>query len=312
MRDLAFLSMARTYYSASIKLDENNTPSIDGTKLSAAVKYWNKVDVASEYWLDGALRGVLGVLHGRRLSARAREHPHHRGALFPEVVLSGGRDSEGGHLLHQLQLRRGHRRSLRKFNSKVRADQEGPRGGLNRFKGDNQDEPFFKFLKEVRAGKANLPPTIKPVVEASLSDRQLLRNIEYVRVLDEEEERFSKAPGSFQNSPLGGDVKDGASARARPRGRSRGQAWLASATSATLDELNEHLRNGAKILIDITAAQRNQLDAQIATGQMSKAESKVFGVINPDEEHVIWPFDGEYWRDELGFYRQVVSSKCGR
>src|SRR5262249_8447057 len=53
MRDLAFLSMARTYYSASIKLDENNTPSIDGTKLSAAVKFWNKVDIGSEYWLDG-------------------------------------------------------------------------------------------------------------------------------------------------------------------------------------------------------------------------------------------------------------------
>src|SRR5258706_1968222 len=53
MRDLAFLSMARTYYSASIKLDENNTPTIDGTKLSAAVKFWNKVDQGSEYWLDG-------------------------------------------------------------------------------------------------------------------------------------------------------------------------------------------------------------------------------------------------------------------
>jgi hypothetical protein len=27
---------------------------------------------------------------------------------------------------------------------------------------------------------------------------------------------------------------------------------------------------------------------------------------------VLWPFDGEYWRDELGFYRQVVVSKCGK
>jgi hypothetical protein len=26
----------------------------------------------------------------------------------------------------------------------------------------------------------------------------------------------------------------------------------------------------------------------------------------------MWPFDGEYWRDELGFYRQVVVSKCGK
>ena len=41
MRDLAFLSMARTYYSASVRLDDNNVPTIDTAKLSAAVKYWN-------------------------------------------------------------------------------------------------------------------------------------------------------------------------------------------------------------------------------------------------------------------------------
>ena len=31
-----------------------------------------------------------------------------------------------------------------------------------------------------------------------------------------------------------------------------------------------------------------------------------------DEEHQMWPFDGEYWRDELGFYRQQVTPRCGR
>ena len=78
-----------------------------------------------------------------------------------------------------------------------------------------------------------------------------------------------------------------------------------------VDELNEHMRNGEKILIDITAAQRNLLDEKIQKGQVSKAESKIYGVVNPDEEHVIWPFDGEYWRDEQGFYRQVIESACG-
>ena len=79
-----------------------------------------------------------------------------------------------------------------------------------------------------------------------------------------------------------------------------------------LDELDEHLRNGEKILIDITAAQRNLLDEKLKKGQVSAAEAKIFGVVKPDEEHVLWPFDGEYWRDELGFYRQVVMSVCGR
>jgi hypothetical protein len=54
------------------------------------------------------------------------------------------------------------------------------------------------------------------------------------------------------------------------------------------------------------------LDEKLSTGQVSAAESKTFGDVKPDEEHVIWPFDGEYWRDELGFYRQRVVSACGR
>src|SRR3954453_20905045 len=76
MRDLAFLSMARTYYSASIKLDENNTPSIDGTKLSAAVKFWNKVDVGSEYWLDGLFEESWAYF-------MAGDFPHALGNLHP-------------------------------------------------------------------------------------------------------------------------------------------------------------------------------------------------------------------------------------
>jgi len=34
--------------------------------------------------------------------------------------------------------------------------------------------------------------------------------------------------------------------------------------------------------------------------------------VEVDEEHQLWPFNGEYWRDELPFYRQQVTSRCGR
>ena len=77
------------------------------------------------------------------------------------------------------------------------------------------------------------------------------------------------------------------------------------------DVIEKIYRDSAKILIDITAAQRNQLDQAIAGGQVTAAESKA-NIVKPDEEHVIWPFNGEYWRDELGFYRQTITSKCGR
>ncbi|HEX7601553.1 MAG TPA: hypothetical protein VF316_08110, partial [Polyangiaceae bacterium] len=163
----------------------------------------------------------------------------------------------------------------------------------------------------VRAGKANLSPQIKPIVENSLSDRQLLRNIEYVRVLDEEDARFKKAPPTFKNSALGGDVTDALNLARDLAIRNAGNL-ARERYQRNLDELNEHLRDASKILIDITAAERNKLDQAVVSGQFSKEDALTFGVVKPDDEHVLWPFDGEYWRDELGFYRQVVVSKCGK
>ena len=310
MRDLAFLSMARTYYSASIKLDENNTPTIDGTKLSAAVKYWNKVDVGSEYWLDGLFEESWAYfMAGDFPRAMGNIHtisaPYFPKSFIPEAEILKA-------VIYFANCNYDEATTVvARFKAKYEPIRKDLEGVLSRFKGENQEEPFFKFLKEVRSGNANLPATIKPVVEAALSDRQLLRNIEYVRVLDEEQARFKKAPMSFQNSALGGEVQDGLQLARDLAIRNAGNLARERYQRA-VDELAEHLRDGSKILIDIVAAQRNQLDAAITTGQMSKEESKVFGVVKPDEEHVLWPFDGEFWRDELGFYRQVVVSRCGR
>ncbi|HKQ71560.1 MAG TPA: hypothetical protein VJT73_19580, partial [Polyangiaceae bacterium] len=175
MRDLAFLSMARTYYSASIKLDENNTPIIDGTKLSAAVKFWNKVDVGSEYWLDGLFEEswayfmagdfphALGNIH-------TIEAPYFPKSFYPEAEILKA-------VIYFANCNYDEATTVvARFKAKYEPIKKDLEGVLSRFKGENQEEPFFKFLKEVRSGSANLPATIKPVVEASLSDRQLLRN----------------------------------------------------------------------------------------------------------------------------------------
>jgi hypothetical protein len=138
-----------------------------------------------------------------------------------------------------------------------------------------------------------------------------LRNIDYVRLLEEEEKRFKKSPSSFQSSGLGQQVGDALKLARDLAVRQAGELAL-SRYRRNVDELGEHMRNGEKILIDITAAQRNIIDQKLTEGRVSKADSKIYGVVNPDEEHILWPFDGEYWRDELGFYRQVVESACGR
>jgi hypothetical protein len=311
MRDLAYLSMARTYYSSSITLDqETNAPTVNSTKLSAAVKYWNQVDKTSEYWLDalfeeswayfmaGDYPRSLGNIH--TLSA-----PYFPNSFYPEsevlkaIIYFTNCNYDAATTV------------VAKFNLRYTPIKDELEKILKNYKGENREDAFFKFLLDVREGKGDIPASVRPIVEIALSDRQLLRNIDYVKLLEEEEKRFKKSPSDFQSSGLGMEVSDALKLARDLAVRQAGELALGR-YQRYVDELNEHLRNGEKILIDITAAQRNLLDEKLQTNQVSKAEAKIFGVVKPDEEHVIWPFNGEYWRDELGFYRQVVESACGR
>lgn len=311
IRDLAFLSMARTYYSASIQLDpETNAPNVNAQKLSAAVKNWNQIQPSSEYWLQALFEESWAYfMAGQYPKALGNIHtiqsPYFPGSFYPEgeilkaVIYFSNCNYEAATTV------------VARFNKRYVPIQEELQKVLARFKGEQQTEPFFKFLLSVRDGTADLPPNIAGIVKESMSDRQLLRGIEYVRVLDEEMARFQQTSSAFKTSALGNQVsevlkiaRDLAVQDAGDLARSRYQR--------NLEELAEHLRNGEKILIDITAAQRNELDQAIAQNQVNQQESKIFGIVKPDEEHMLWPFDGEYWRDELGFYRQVVESACGR
>jgi hypothetical protein len=311
MRDLAYLSMARTFYSASIKLDENtNAPTVDQTRLSAAVKYWNKVDISSEYWLDalfeeswayfmaGDYSHALGNIH-------TIESPYFPHANYPEAdVLKAVIYFANCQYDDALTI-------VAKFRGRYEPIRDALTKQLDEFKkSSNPEDAFYKFLKDVANDKAHMDPKIGPIVKTSLSDRQLLRNLQYVHVLDLEEARFSKAPNSFKGSKVADLVKDSVHDARELAIRNAGD--LAKARyERNLSDLNEQLRNGQKILIDITAAQRNQLDQAIVGGQVTVEESKA-NIVKPDDEHVIWPFNGEYWRDELGFYRQTITSKCGR
>lgn len=311
IRDLAFLSMARTYYSASIQLDaETNAPNVNAQKLSAAVKNWNQIQPSSEYWLQALFEESWAYfMAGQYPKALGNIHtiqsPYFPGSFYPEgeilkaVIYFSNCNYDAATTV------------VARFNKRYVPIQEELQKVLARFKGEQQTEPFFKFLLSVRDGTADLPPIISGIVKESMSDRQLLRGIEYVRVLDEEMARFQQTTPAFRSSALGNQVsevlkiaRDLAVQDAGDLARSRYQR--------NLEELAEHLRNGEKILIDITAAQRNELDQAIAQNQVNQQDSKIFGIVKPDEEHMLWPFDGEYWRDELGFYRQVVESACGR
>jgi hypothetical protein len=79
-----------------------------------------------------------------------------------------------------------------------------------------------------------------------------------------------------------------------------------------LTEIQDLLNQTTRIEIEILKALRGELDLEIQTEREASGPAVQQAEIESDAEHVIWPFEGEFWRDELGYYRQPVASRCGR
>ena len=311
MRDLAHLSLARVYYSASVYLDDGNIPQIDERKLTLAVNHWNRVDSKSEYWLDALFEESWAYfMAGRFPRALGNIHtlqsPYFPNAFYPEADIVRM-------VIYFTTCQYEDATSLvAKFERRYEPIAKDLTSVLRRFEGEGGSEQMFTFLGKVHAAKAGLKPHVQSILERSLGDRQLRRHVAYVRELDAERQRLAEAPSSFRGAAVG-ELVESSVQRARATAVRRAGTMAKRRARRTLDDLNEQLRSGQKVIVDIVNEQRKELDLKIAKDKdkWTTKDAFTFGQVKADDEHVIWPFDGEYWRDELGYYRQVVRSRCG-
>ena len=307
MRDLAWLSLARVYYTASNRTNpETGERSVDATLLGNAVASWQEVGNASEYWLDALFEESWAYFLADEYSrAMGNIHtlfsPYFDDAYYPEalvlkavVFFSACQISNASAMINQ-------------FHDRYDPVNEELQTTLAGF-ADNQ--AFFDFLQQVRAGETNLSPRIRGVVSSALSDRTLLRNVEYVRLLEAEEARLNQAPGEFRESSLGSRIlqdifvaKSFAIEQTGDLARGR--------YNRLISDLNELMTQVDTVELEIATYRRGELSQEMQEQQSQVSRSGGLNV-EVDEEHQMWPFDGEYWRDELGFYRQQVTSRCGR
>jgi tetratricopeptide (TPR) repeat protein len=307
MRDLAWLSLARVYYTAANRTDaETGDRQVDGRLLGNAVEAWNRIGTGSEYWLDAMFEESWAFFLADEYSrAMGNIHtlfsPYFDDAYYPEALVLKAVIFFSACQIENAEA------MIAQFHERYDPVQGELQTTLEQFQ-DNQQ--FFDFLQRVRAGEANLSPRIRGIVASALSDRTLLRHLEYVRVLEAEEARLNQAPEEFRNSSLGSrilqDVFVAKSFAVDQTGDlARGRY------NRLIDDLGELMNQVDTVELEIATFQRGQLSQEMQEQQTAVQRSGGLNV-QVDEEHQMWPFSGEYWRDELGFYRQQVTSQCGR
>ncbi len=175
-----------------------------------------------------------------------------------------------------------------------------------------QPEEVYDFLHMVQnADKDSYDPTLQLVLEASVEDRELRRGLAYIDMLDDEKKSIQNNK-SIATTTLGQNmIQEIEAARmlsvveAGKKGKQR------------LERLQEELRDLSNRALDIEIETTEKYAARVELQEQDpnallEFERQIDQVMGADDEHLFWKFDGEYWKDELGYYWYYISSRCGR
>jgi tetratricopeptide (TPR) repeat protein len=292
---LGWLSLGRVYYTAAFGADEQS----EGALLGNAVEAWSQVDTTSADWLDALFESAWALFvtdeHARALgNLHALLSPFFTGAFYPEAhVLKSVIFFDSCQMSNASA-------ALATFH----AQYDPVRDQLGALTGGKLDsDAALKLLDSINAGTSDLSPQVRTVLARALGDRELARARAGLAALDEEQRALEAAPPALRSSTLAERIAQDLAVERSVRREQLGERVRAR-LDRLLAELQEVENQADTIEIEILGYQRGELGVPPATPPSSGSS------VHVDSEHVLWPFNGEYWRDELGFYRQQLTNHC--
>jgi hypothetical protein len=76
------------------------------------------------------------------------------------------------------------------------------------------------------------------------------------------------------------------------------------------DALRELLQQALRIKIEVSRQEREALEGALTRGgQVNVLKDYRYSTAVSDE-HLYWPYDGEFWRDELGTFTYTLTKGC--
>lgn len=290
-QELAWLQLARVFYSTQ--------------QFDTSIKYYEKLTQKSPDWLPSLFEAswayfmktnnskALGNIH--TLNA-----PYFENEFFPESVLL-----KSVIYYKYCQYDRA-LAAVAEYNTVFRPLRKDIEEILGKFE-DNAE--FYAYVKKILSAKAGLSDATQRMTLTALGDKTLRKTFAWVDELDKELKMLDKSDKAWQTTSIAAEVLQELTVQ-----QSLAEADAGKLARDRLDRLNEELRrlgtDGIKINIEVMNEKAGQVSAE-AQGQKIAGNNRLEPIV-VDDEHFMWKFNGEYWKDELGFYRFRVRSKCPR
>lgn len=147
------------------------------------------------------------------------------------------------------------------------------------------------------------------LLRLALSDKRVKGFREAIDEVDAESKRLQELEAPFAGGPTHQETLKAISERREELVRLAG-TLLRDKLSAERQSLNDLTSKLVRIQFEITKGEKETLEAKIS-GQNQTTDTQAYGFITAvDDERLYWPFEGEYWRDELGTYQYTLTRGC--
>ncbi len=288
--EIARISMARTFYSTG--------------EYDKAIDYYAQIEQSSDYWLEALFESswayfqtdqynrALGNLHSLNSPFFNDEYYPEAPILQAVIFFYNCRFAEARLAIDEFEWVYG---PLRDELSELL-------GGLE----TNAD--YFEFLEQSDERLSRrFDPKLQQIVNAALSDRTIRNALAFIEELDREVAYMDSADPGWAGSDLGGFL---AQEILGARDLSIGEAGglVRNRLNTIRDELGQKSREAQAILVETDLAEANAISSDVRS-ELFRGESDEL-TRDVHAEQMYWTFDGEYWKDELGYYFYHIESAC--
>jgi tetratricopeptide (TPR) repeat protein len=290
--DLASYGMSNIFYTVG--------------KFETALKYVDKIDLESPYFLDAMLVAAWSEFRSVEIDeANANRHyqrtlgyvhtlnaPFFEDYIYPDALKLKA-------VTYYFNCRYDSAaRTAAEFRERYPKTMQDLQALLKQAPEDFQ---LYGLARKILREESGLDPFVEQVAQKSLQDRTLMRYFAYVDELEREMAQYDDMSGDFRSSGAGERVTEDldlalSTARERAGGESRKRI---AAQIKQIRELNIEM-----IKVDYEILQKRREQKQLEQVPKKAQRPQI------DSEHQLYNYNGEYWQDELGYYRYKITSLC--
>ena len=286
------LNLARTYYSLG--------------NFERAIEHFERTPRGSPHWHESLYEAAwsyfrLGRLSGALSHLQTVDSPFYDGTYHPDATLLRillfyylCKYIDGQTMLNEFTD--GHHPIARDLKVALEKAEKDPTG-------------LFKALYAWKSSRTEagieLPEPVKQLFE---TDEDLVRVGDYVAGIDRELDVTASLATGWEKSKLRKDIEAALKSRRQGATDAKGDAVLKK-LRGMLTTLQGHLGNAELYKVEMITAEKNIYDAAYQGRLMDRISRRA---IDPDvpDGYRFWPFEGEYWADELGWYEVNTINEC--